>query len=207
MKTARRPWPASAVAALVTMFSTAAFGVSGEGLTAAADSVGWSRWQGRVSLVTGAPSWRADLATVDGPGPKFGAARVLGDYYFVQKDYGPGAAAGFRATSGLIVGSRAAPWSPAPSLGAAGTGISIERRSLAAASAADSGTVPYLGLGWSGASLRSGWAFSADLGVMSLNPGGAVKFGRVLGNLQNLDDVVRELRLAPVLQLGVSYSF
>lgn len=205
MKTARRSWPSTGVAALLAMLGTAAFGASGEGLTPDADGIGWSRWQGRVSLVTGAPAWRSDLAVVDGPVLKFGSARLLGDYYFSQKDFGAGAVGGFRATSGLIVGSRALPWSPA--VGPAGGGISIERRVLGPTGANDSATVPYVGVGWSGASLRSGWAFSADLGVMSLNPGGAVKFGRVLGNLQNLDDVLRDLRLSPVLQLGVSYAF
>jgi hypothetical protein len=34
-----------------------------------------------------------------------------------------------------------------------------------------------------------------------------VRFGRVFNGSQSLDDVVRDMRLAPVVQLGVSYSF
>lgn len=201
MKSDCTAWPAFALAAGLAVLGSTAFGASGEGLVADETAIGWSRWQGRVSIVTGAPAWRADLMAVEGHGPNVGSASILGDYYFSQKLLGAGATGGFRATSGLIVGARTTPWSPS------GTGIRVERRAGFPAQAGDLGTVPYVGLGWSGASLRGGWAVSADLGVMSLNPGGAVKFGRVLGNLQNLDDVLRDLRLAPVLQLGVSYSF
>ena len=47
----------------------------------------------------------------------------------------------------------------------------------------------------------------ADVGVMALNPGSAVKLGRVVGGNQSLDDVLREMRLSPLVQVGVSYSF
>jgi hypothetical protein len=79
---------------------------------------------------------------------------------------------------------------------------------LAAADASvDSATVPYIGIGYSNLSAKSGWRFSADLGVVSQSPGNVVRFGRVFGGSQSLDDVVRDMRLAPVIQLGVSYSF
>ena len=67
----------------------------------------------------------------------------------------------------------------------------------------DTATLPYLGLGYTGLSLRGGWSFSADLGLVARTPGNVVKFGRS----QSLDDTVRELRLELVLQFGVSYSF
>jgi len=70
-----------------------------------------------------------------------------------------------------------------------------------------SGTLPYVGIGYSSLAARSGWSFSADLGLVSLAPGNAVRLGRVFGGSQNLDDVVRDMRLTPVLQLGASYSF
>jgi hypothetical protein len=34
-----------------------------------------------------------------------------------------------------------------------------------------------------------------------------VRLGRVVGGSQSLDDLVRELRLSPVLQFGASYAF
>ena len=38
-------------------------------------------------------------------------------------------------------------------------------------------------------------------------PGNALRLGRALGGGQSLDDAVRELRIAPLLQVGVSYAF
>ena len=42
---------------------------------------------------------------------------------------------------------------------------------------------------------------------MALNPGGVVRFGRNLGGGQTLEETLRDMRLSPMLQLGVSYSF
>ena len=66
----------------------------------------------------------------------------------------------------------------------------------------DNATLPYLGFGYTGLSARSGWSFSADLGLVAQTPGGI----KVIRS-QSLDDAVREMRLAPLLQLGVSYAF
>ena len=122
---------------------------------------------------------------------------------------------GFRATSGLLIGARSAWLGGAHS--PASTGLLATDRRLFGASAnpfayaadpsADNATVPYLGIGYSNLSPKSGWHFSADLGVVSQSPGNVVRFGRVFGGSQSLDDVVRDMRLAPVVQLGVSYSF
>lgn len=76
-------------------------------------------------------------------------------------------------------------------------------------------SVPYVGVGYSGAvstepALRSaegGWRFSADLGVMALSTSNSVRLDRVIGGQQSLDDVLREARLTPLLQLGVTYRF
>jgi hypothetical protein len=59
---------------------------------------------------------------------------------------------------------------------------------------------PYVGVGYSGASSRSGWGFNADLGLAAQNPG-ALRLG------QRLDDAVRELRLQPLIQFEMSYRF
>jgi len=59
-----------------------------------------------------------------------------------------------------------------------------------------------MGVGYTGLSVRSGWSFSADLGLVAQNPGGLK-----LIRSQSLDDAVREMRLAPLLQFGVSYAF
>ncbi|MEO6362215.1 MAG: hypothetical protein ABIO71_03200 [Caldimonas sp.] len=190
-------------AVVLTSFSTAAR-AGGEGLSANAERVPWARFDARV-VQAGTPSWRADLAPFERSGLKVGGFGLLGDMYLSSS---PG---GFRATSGVIVGARPY-WSmPASSGGLAGS----QKRLLGAAAtspaasaeAADHSTVPYLGVGYSNAWPKSGWRFSADVGVVSLSPGNASGIGRVIGGSQSLDDLVRDLRLAPVFQLGVSYSF
>jgi len=54
-------------------------------------------------------------------------------------------------------------------------------------------------------SLRGGWGFTADVGLAT---GSGLRTGRdaELG-AQGLDELLRELRLRPVLQVGASYAF
>lgn len=164
-----------------------------------------SHWQGRLLLGTLAP-----LARIDSGAPMLGSASLLGDYYFNALPTANGNARGFRATSGLFIGPRAASLLSAGH--PAGRGFSVERRSLGAFSLSpdtaspDAAATPYFGVGYSGLA-RKGWGFSADVGVMALNPGSAVKLGRVFNGNQSLDDVLREMRLSPLVQVGVSYSF
>jgi hypothetical protein len=88
-----------------------------------------------------------------------------------------------------------------------GRGLVIERRLPALTPDADPNTtLPYLGIGYTGLSSRGGFSFSADLGVVALTPGSDVRFGRAPAG-PNLDEAVRDLRLTPMVQLGVSYSF
>ena len=140
---------------------------------------------------------------------------LLGDVYFGSTP-APRATSvgGFRATSGLLIGARST--GLGIRLGAdqrpAGDGPAPVRRfgraaHLSGRPTVDNTTLPYIGIGYSNLSAKSGWIFSADLGVVSQSPGNVVRFGRVFGGSQSLDDVVRDMRLAPVVQLGVSYSF
>ena len=192
----------------------------GPGLTANADSLSWARFQGRVAYAGSiTPNWRDDLLGANGGsggsgGITVNAFSVMGDLYFGSAAAGGAQAGGFRATSGLVSGARGALWG---SSAAAPTGglFSVDRRLFGQSPAllpgttdqSDGGTVPYLGVGYSSLAARGGWSFSADLGLVSLTPGAAVRLGRVFGGSQNLDDVVHDMRLAPVLQLGASYSF
>ena len=157
----------------------------GDGLSTDADRVPWPRLGARV-VPLGAPSWRADLAPYARTGLKTSSLGFLGDMYFgsasERADNG-----GFRATSGVIFGGRPPVASDL--------------------SAVEGATVPYVGVGYSNAWPKSGWRISADLGLVSLSPSGATGIGRVFGGSQSLDDLVRDMRLAPVVQLGVSYSF
>ncbi|MEO8122938.1 MAG: hypothetical protein ABI633_02715 [Burkholderiales bacterium] len=172
------------------------------------------QFQGRIRLGMSVTAGPLDAA-VGAESSRLSAASVFGDYYFARSAPQAGEASGFRATSGVFLGSRLGSWG-GPELSApGGSAFAIEthRFSLLSASAlqspdvADSGAVPYVGLGYSGSSAKGGWGFSADLGLMALNPGSVVRFGRNLGAGQSLDETLRDMRLSPMLQLGVSYSF
>jgi hypothetical protein len=187
----------------------------GNGLTADADRVQWGRLHGRVAY-TAIPGWNGNFSFDDNSGLKSSTASIMGDLYFggwVGDDKVQ--AGGFRATSGIVVGARNNLWGTLGGAPASGL-LSVSRRLFGQSPApstnawdtnADSATLPYIGVGYSSLATRSGWSFSADLGLVSLNPNNAVRLGRVFVGSQSLDDVVHDMRLAPVLQLGVSYSF
>jgi hypothetical protein len=101
-----------------------------------------------------------------------------------------------------VLGSRPTLWAGQPG-GQAGF-LSSDR--LPGGDRAEPSALPYIGIGYSGLGGRSGWSFSADFGLMALGAGNAVRLGRS-GNYQGVDELVRELRLTPVLQIGASYAF
>ncbi|MEO8921726.1 MAG: hypothetical protein ABI330_02655 [Caldimonas sp.] len=187
----------------------------GNGLATDTARVPWASLHGRIDY-TVAPSWRGDFSFANGSGLTTSAVSVMGDLYFgASASTDKLKAGGFRATGGIVVGARNNLWGTPGAAPASGL-LSVNRRlfgqspavSLSAADAsADSATLPYIGIGYSSLAARSGWSFSADLGLVSLNPGNAVRFGRVFVGGQNFDDVVHDMHLSPVLQLGVSYSF
>ena len=181
-----------------TAAASAAQASDGTGITPSAEQLQWARWQGRVSV------------GAEPAGLKLNTVSLMGDYYFTGSLLGSRRAGGFRATSGLLLGPRTQSWLGQPGLNAGST-FSISTQvfgqtaTLPAAgeTPSDNATLPYLGLGYTGLSMRGGWSFNADLGLVVRSPGNVVKFGRN----QSLDDTVRELRLSPLLQFGVSYSF
>lgn len=179
-----------------------------EGLAVRDATRAWPQWQVRLSLST-APATRVSLADF---GEQFAAPRgalqggaLVGDYYFRSLRFGwlP-AEGGFRATSGLMFGTRTLAVAEMPALRPASP---LALATAANGSAAGSETVPYLGIGYTGLSVKGGWGFTADLGLTAENQGAAVRFGRALFGSQGFDSARRELRLSPLLQLGVSYSF
>ncbi|HEY2977493.1 MAG TPA: hypothetical protein VGJ35_05960 [Burkholderiaceae bacterium] len=170
------------------------------------------RLQGRIRLGMGVEPGVADLS--GSSLARISGASLLGDYYFSRFSAGPGEASGFRATTGVFLGSQLGLWG-GPGVTSSSL-LSVESHSFSLAvpvrgvdngASQDAGAVPYLGLGYSGLSLKGGLSFSADLGLMALNPGNAIRLGRVIGGGQSVDELVRDLRLSPVIQVGVSYSF
>jgi len=180
----------------------AASHAAAEGLSIRPDTVVWPRWQARVGLTT-AP--RAELGTIT----QLQSARLFGDYYFTGPGFGAGrVGGGLRATSGLLSGSPAVALS-APTLPSReGLAFNLSTRQTQTAfdgSVDTAAPVPYLGVGYTGVSLRGRWGFSADVGLMG--QGSGLRLARSATAPQTLDDLLRDLRLTPVLQLGVSYSF
>lgn len=167
--------------AIAAMLPAAALAGQGDGLTVSADSLPWSRWQARVAVTSPAPLWRSGLGDTDQQGlrPPRGVS-LMGDYLFTRSLAEDGRTGYLRASSGLVIGPRG------------GEQPAVQ---------------PYLGIGYSGLGGRgSGWSFNADFGLMALGSGTAVRLGRST-NGQGLDDLVRELRLTPVLMFGASYAF
>jgi hypothetical protein len=203
------------VAAAWAFASVAAWAVQGNGLIASPDSV-WPRWQGRLSLSTPTLLLHQDIMNAGSSGPELVGLSLLGDFYFARSAQGAGNAGGYRATSGLLLGNRSAGLLGLPSsAGLNGHNFVVDRHSPSTAGglkvpsfpdSSDPGLVPYLGVGYTSLVGHGGWGFSADLGLMALSPG-SIKLGRLVGGTQTLDDAVREMRLSPLLQVGVSYSF
>lgn len=134
-------------------------------------------------------------------------AQLFGDYYLTGPGFGAGfIAGGLRLTSGLAIGPRRATQSlPQVRLGDGLRGAST----LRLGPDADTGRValPYLGLGYTSLSARDGWGFSADIGLGGLPPGERMRLGRSGPTAAQVDKLLNDLRLAPVVQLGVSYAF
>lgn len=181
----------------------AAFGSAhaGEGLDSQREAP-WPRWQARVSIQTAPAPWRSELAGAPSSGLRVRSLGLMGDYYFMPAPLGERSSGGFRATSGVVLGSASGLWSLP---GGTPRRIAEPASSGAEAGFESPGTVPYAGVGYTGWSRRGGWGFSADLGLMAV--GTRVRLGQPVNMAPRLDEVVRDLRLMPVLQLGVSYSF
>lgn len=179
---------------------------AGDGLKARPEDSLWARWQGRLSLATAAPIWRASLSESEPAGIRVQGVTLAGDYFFSGERTG---LVGLRATTALIVGPRAQATSAPSGWGPMG----FERRwgpagvTGSATEPGDVASLPYLGLGYTGLSARARWSFHADLGLVAMYPGNVARMGRVVGGTQSLDELVRDLRLAPLVQMGVSYSF
>ena len=196
---------------LIALASAPARAADGAGLTPTGET--WARWQGRLSFGTSTPAWQPGAAELNAPVGKPNRMSLMGDYYLTSSlADGPGNLGGWRATSGVILGPRGQLWAGQAST--TGSGFNVDSRPVGPGAAlyandaiGDTATLPYLGLGYTGLSLRGGWSFSADLGLVAQSPGNALRLGRALGGGQSLDDAVRELRIAPLLQVGVSYAF
>lgn len=183
----RRTWIRATAMAITTaaLAGGAAAQVAGPGLAAPGANAAspWPTLQLRL-----VPSVRGPLAVVPS-GSVLGSALVA-DLYLSPSGLGPRVQGGLRATSGLIARPAGGGLLPGSATGSE-----------------HGGTLPYLGFGYSGLHLPTGWSLAADLGLVATTPG-AARLGRSsFTSSAAVEDLVRDLRLAPVLRLGVSYAF
>jgi len=165
----------------------------------------WPRWHARLGLSTTAPNIDA------GNRWQLSAGQLLGDYYWSGlRPAGVGRSGGFRATSGLLLGQRSVALGTPAMASPQGLGLTLSHSARLAAIHAEPSeawsVVPYLGVGYSSISLRGGWGFTADFGLAGTQGGLRARRDPGLG-AQGTDDLLRELRLTPVLQFGASYAF
>jgi hypothetical protein len=177
-----------------------------EGLVAPAAETLWPRWQARIAVQAASVSALNASALFDAQAAQRGVqgGALFGDYYFARPSFGS-----FRASGGVMSGAFGG--LPLAQASAAGSmvGLSLSGSTLPAHGAGTEAgaALPYLGLGFTGAPWRNGLAISADLGMVAERPSAAMGVGRAVFGNQGMDMALRELRLSPVLQLGVRYSF
>lgn len=177
------------------------------GSAAEQEPAAWPRWQARLGVTAAEPALGGSTRW------QLSAGQVFGDYYWSGlRPARFGRASGFRATTGLLLGPRSLvvgipaltstegiglTWSQGPRLATGAAGASAEPWLV----------TPYVGLGYSAVSLRGGWGFTADLGLAGTTGGLRSRRDSSLGPAQGMDDLLRELRLTPMLQFGASYTF
>jgi hypothetical protein len=178
--------------------------LAGSGLLAPDASMLWPLWQARIAVQTAGLTPLGLVHPLDGSAPQraWQGGALLGDYNFAVPAYGT-----FRASGGLMVGVLGG----APLVSVASgprLGWSLQTQGQPLATGADApGTVPYLGLGFTGAPWRQSLSITADLGLVAERPGAAGGVGRAIFGNQGMQSALREMRLSPLLQLGMRYTF
>ncbi len=165
------------------------------GLTAPADALAGPRLQARFELEQPLLRLRMaqPLSATAGPSalaPDIQTLRLLGDYQFSTLRLGD--TGGLRLTGGVLLSLRQAGaqggFADAAGLPLAGTG--------------------YAGVGYASGSMRAdgGWGVSADLGFTALGFGNA-RLDRGSAGSTRLDASSRDIRLQPMIRLGVNMAF
>jgi hypothetical protein len=176
------------LAGMIVVFAALPAAGAGNGLVPPADTLETTHWQARFEVDNpaslGRPlatNWALDQSPLTG--------RLVGDYRMDTLRFGQ--TGGLRLTSGVLVNLRN------PATNGLGMTPSVDNPSAAQ---------PYAGIGYSGAGSRGDWGFSAELGLAAQNPGAAVQFGRLFNGV-SFGDTVRDLRLQPMIRLGMNYAF
>lgn len=189
----------------LVLCGTASVAGAAQGLSQPAADMLWPQWQARITLMTSGASTLALAPLAEsGAAPRgLRGGALLGDYVFARPAFGS-----FRASGGLMSGHLGG-LPMASALAGGRFGVSVQRSAAAAwlpGTEAPS-TLPYFGLGFSGAAGLAGLSLTADVGLVAERPEGAVGLGRALFGNQGVERSLRDMRLAPVMQLGVRYTF
>lgn len=176
------------------------------GAESASEQSPWPRWQARFGLATHGSAIDAGVRW------PLSAGQLLGDYYWSGlRPAGVGRRSGFRATSGLLLGRRSLMLGTPALTHAQPVGITLSRTLRTSSGLAEElnepwSAAPYVGVGYSGIDLSGGWGFTADLGLAATTGGLRSRRGAGFG-AQGAEELLRDLRLSPVLQFGASYAF
>lgn len=168
---------------------------------ATASSRIWPQWQARHTVLASPVVAMSLWARLD-PGTASEGLRtslLVGDYLFSQPQLSWWPSGGvLRASSGLVITHR---------IGQGLRGPNVIAGVAAPGHAQGSSALPYVGFGYADLSVKGGWSISADIGLVAEGVSSLSRTGRVLLGSQSLDGAWRELRLTPLLQLGVRYAF
>ncbi len=205
--TARLPWPAR-LGSLPS--ADRAAGSDGAGL-ALRDSGPWPNWEGRIGAVIERPvNPVRDSFVLAQPvegGLRMRSLHVLADHYVEG---------GFRATVGLVSGEAGQAWWSSGESGGGlnlslqqldtlGAPLGLRRRNLLPQAQA------YVGAGYSTRTDAIGqattWRFNADFGLLNTDPDSTARFTGLLQGDRSVNDLVRGLRMRPVLKVSVGYAF
>ncbi|MDC8783968.1 hypothetical protein [Roseateles koreensis] len=167
------------------------------------------------------PTWQARLelgslerSAAGAPGSsRLLSARLMGDYFLTRSGLTQ-IKGGLRATGGMMLGPLSATQAGGYGLALGsnafklGQNLSVSQLSLgyalpSAVPSDPAATASYLGLGYSGQSIHGGWGFSADLGL--LGSSNSLRLGN--SRPANMEELLRDMRFQPVLQLGLSYNY
>ena len=209
--TARLPWPAQTSKPATAERSMATAGTGGGGGLALRDSGPWPDWEGRIGAVIERPvNPLRDSFVLAQPvegGLRMRSLHVLADHYVEG---------GFRATVGLVSGEAGQAWWSSGDHGGGlnlslqqldtlGSPLGLIRRNLLPQAQA------YVGAGYStrteSLGQASSWRFNADFGLLNTDPDGTDRFTGVLQGDRSLGDLVRGLRMRPVVKVSVGYAF
>ncbi len=187
------------------LLGAAAAAGAAQGLSLPAAETLWPQWQARITLLTGGGATLA-LAPLSDSGVAPTGLRggaVVGDYVFASPTFGR-----FRASGGFLSGHLGG-LPLASALAGQRLGVDVQRSvaPLWSPGSEMPATHPYIGLGFSGAAGLAGLSLTADLGLVAERPEAAAGLGRALFGNQGMERSLRELRLSPVMQLGVRYTF